>query len=312
MQVRLPVRDVPDVFGTATAVCAGPVAAAALYPPGPFRRTSAVELFGASTTGNGGRVDTPSTGIAGLADFTLGILFTADVWVPTRGNLAHQWGTNDYAGNPLPGPDSWLLRVFQASGTPVSGTWADGLQFWIRVGTNFRYMNIPLAAVAPNDVVQLVIRGRMGLESSPGILAPDAQRLQAWLAINAATSLALVAAGHGDGYGSTTQHPATMPASGNPFRLGGGPYGGGWDWDGKILDAFMVPRALSDAEISALRPGPNPAHFAPVVLSSGSWWRMGAGVGDAAPDLVDQGPAGDDATLTNGGAAGAQPQVVAV
>ena len=48
------------------------------------------------------------------------------------------------------------------------------------------------------------------------------------------------------------------------------------------------------------------------MASEGSWWRMGAGVGDVDPVLVDQGAAGDDAALANGGAPGSQPVVVSV
>lgn len=310
MLVRIPGRDTQDVLHTNTVHARG-VVPSPIYPPGPFRRTSAARFFGAATDGSGGRMDTLSPGIAGLADFTLSVLFSSNVWL-TRNSLLHQWGTNDYAGNPLPGPDSWLLRIFQASGSPVSGTWADGLQFWIRVGGNFRFMNIPLAALLPAERVQLVIRGQLGLESSPAVLAPDAQRLQAWLAFDADTALTPVVAGHGDGFGSTTQHPATMPATGNPLQIGGGPYGGAWDWDGDIFDVLCIPRALSDAEISGLRPGPNPDHFGALVSAEGSWWRMGAGVGDADPVIADQGAAGYVATLANGGAPASQPVVVAV
>jgi hypothetical protein len=304
MQVRLPWRDVPDVVRTQTTVRVGALASGPVYPPGAFRRTRAVEFFGAAINGTGGRVDTPSPGIAGLSDFTLSFLFTADTWVPNRGELADQR------------PDSWLLRLFQASGSPISGTWANGLQFWITgpaVSNQFRFMNIPMAAPAPTDVVQLVIRGRLALESSPGVLAPDAQRLQAWSAVNAASALTPVAATHGEAYSATTtRHPAALSPSTQPFRIGGSPNAAAWDWDGKILDVLCLPWALSDAEIAALRPGPNPAHFGGVVLSGGSWWRMGGGVGDADPALVDQGAAGDDGLLANGGAAGAQPVVVAV
>lgn len=310
MLVRIPDRDAQDVLHTYAAhgrgVVSGPV-----YPPAPFRRRSAARFFAAATDGSGGRIDTPSPGIGGLADFTIGLMFSANVW-PGRHGLLHQWGATDYTGNPLPGPSSWLMRVFQASGSPASGTWADGIQFWIYTSGSFRFMNIPLASLLSTERVQIVIRGQLGLESSPGVLAPDAQRLQAWLAFDADTALTPIVAGHGDGYGSTTEHPATMPATRNPLWMAGGPYGGAWDLDGDVFDAFCIPRALSDAEVTGLRTGADPSHFRPLVNAQGSWWRMGAGLGDADPQIIDQGAAEYHATLASGTAPGGQPIVVAV
>lgn len=229
---------------------------------------------GASTASAGGYLLTQDD-VAGITDLTLGFTFNAaNVW-PSRNTLAQAWvatGANC----------AFQIRQYVASGTPTSGSWSDGIIVWLRSDTplfDLRFASIPLTGIVPSDTIQLVIRFRLGLESSPGVPAPDVQKVEAWYALNNASGLTKPTVTHGSGFGASTAHPTGFVATAPVVTIGGAltsQYGGAYDWNGDILDAWMIKEALSDADIARTRLDTAPADMGWLCERGGSWWRLSA------------------------------------